>query len=286
MDRRHIIGVDLGATNARAGLVRHQQLGDVSSIQINAQGSAEEVLDQVCGLIDRTKARDVDGIGIGVPSVVDIDKGIVYDVQNIPSWQEVPLKTLLEDRYSVPVLVNNDANCFALGEKHFGQGIGCQSLIGLIVGTGFAGGIIIDGRLYPGANCGAGEFGMIPYLDSIYEHYCSGQFFTRHVGQTGAEVFRRATEGDGEAVKIFAEFGHHLGQAIKMILYAYDPEVIILGGSVRNAFRFFQEAMWQSIRSFVYSNAIKSLKIEVSALEHVAVLGAAALHHDAELGVS
>ncbi len=286
MARNNIIGVDLGGTNARAGLVRSQQLGEVSSIQINPHGSEEEVLDHLCGLIDRTKPQNVDGVGIGVPSVVDLEKGIVYDVQNIPSWQEVPLNSILEEKYSIPVLVNNDANCCALGEKHFGKGVGYQSVIGLIMGTGFAGGIIVDGKLYPGMNCGAGEFGMIPYLESIYEHYCAGQFFTRHVGQTGAEVFQRAVEGDREAVKIFAEFGHHVGQGIKMILYAYDPEIIILGGSVRKAFRFFKEAMWESIRSFAYSNSIKSLKIEVSELEHVAILGAAALHYDAELAFS
>jgi glucokinase len=283
---RKILGVDLGGTNVRAALVRDQRLGEVSSVHLNPQGSAEEVLDQLCGLIDRTTSRDIDGVGIGVPSVVDLERGIVYDVQNIPSWREVPLKSILEERYAVPVLVNNDANCFALGEKHFGRGIGCHSLIGLILGTGFAGGIIIDGRLYPGRNCGAGEFGMIPYLESIYEHYCSGQFFTRQVGQTGAVVFRRAADGDRDAVRVFAEFGHHLGQAVKTILYAYDPEMIILGGSVRKASRFFEGAMWESIRSFAFSNSIKSLKIAVSELEHVAILGAAALHYDAERAIS
>ena len=77
-----------------------------------------------------------------------------------------------------------------------------------------------------------------------------------------------------------------MGQGIKTILYAHDPEQIILGGSVRKAFRFFEETMWESIRSFAYSNTIKSLKIEVSELEHVAILGAAALFYDAELTVS
>ncbi len=285
MANKTIIGIDVGGTNVRAGVVRRQQLGEVSSIPINPNGSVEEVLDQVCGLIDQTKERDVDGIGIGVPSVVDLETGVVYDVQNIPSWREVPLKSILEDRYSIPVLVNNDANCFALGEKHFGKGVGYPSVIGLIVGTGFAGGIIIDGRLYPGRNCGAGEFGMIRYLDGVLEHYCSGQFFPRRVGQTGAEVFRRAMEGDREAVEVFAEFGQHVGEGIKTVLFAYDPQMIVLGGSVRKASPFFWEAMWQSIRSFAYSNSIKSLKIELSELEHVAILGAAALHYDAEPAV-
>jgi len=278
---RTILGVDLGGTNARAAVVRGHRLGDVRSVQIDARGSVEEVLDQLRGLIDRAMVSGTDGIGIGVPSVVDIAQGIVYDVQNIPSWREVHLRSILEGRYAVPVLVNNDANCFALGEKHFGKGIGCQSLIGLILGTGFAGGIIIDGRMYAGKNCGAGEFGLIPYLESIYEHYCSGQFFTRRVGQTGAEMYRRALAGDREALEVFAEFGRHLGEAVKTILYAYDPEMIVLGGSVRKAFRFFEDAMWTSIRSFAFSNSLNALTIAVSDLEHVAILGAAALHYDA-----
>jgi len=278
-----LIGIDLGGTNARAGAVQEQRLGNVSSLSINARGSADEVLAQLYGLIDRTWQSDVTGIGVGVPSVVDLATGTVYDVQNIPSWREVPLRSLLEDRYKVPVLVNNDANCFALGEKHFGKGVGYESIIGLIVGTGFAGGIIFNGHLYAGKNCGAGEFGMIPYLDSIYEHYCAGQFFTRHLGRDGAEVFDKAVAGDQEALTMFADFGHHLGEGIKMIVYAYDPEIIIMGGSVRKAFRFFSAAMWESIRSFAYTGSIASLEIEVSELEHVAILGAAALHYDANL---
>jgi len=283
---RQIIGVDLGATNARAALVRGQALGPVMETEINRQGSVDEVLEQICGIIDQTRSAEVDGIGIGVPSVVDVATGIVYDVQNIPSWREVHLKAILEARYGVPVLVNNDANCYAVGEAHFGKGAGLRSIIGLIMGTGFAGGVIIDGRLYPGRNCGAGEFGMIPYLDSIYEHYCCGQFFPRRSGQSGAEVFRRAEQGDREALKIFDEFGRHVGEGIKTILYAYDPEIIILGGSVRKAFRHFEHAMWEAIRSFGFPNSIKSLRIEVSDLEHVAILGAAALHYDAALAVT
>jgi len=282
MKEKNILGLDLGGTNARAGLVRNQQLGEVSSIKINPKGSVDEVLDQVCGLIDKAKPDNLDGIGIGVPSVVDIEKGIVYDVQNIPSWKEVPIKSIMQERYSTPTFVNNDANCFVLGEKYFGKGVGYQSIIGLILGTGFGGGVIVDGKSYAGVNCGAGEFGMIPYLDSIYEHYCSGQFFTRNFNQTGEEVFQLAVRDEEEALTMWAEYGRHLGNAIKAILYAYDPEIIILGGSVRKALRFFERSMWESIESFTYSNSIKRLKIEVSELDHIAILGAAALYYDAE----
>ena len=282
MKEKNILGLDLGGTNARAGVVRNQQLGQVSSIKINPKGSVDEVLAQICGLIDESKPENLDGIGIGVPSVVDIEKGIVYDVQNIPSWKEVPIKSIMQERYSTPTFVNNDANCFALGEKYFGKGVGYQSIIGLILGTGFGGGVIVDGKSYAGVNCGAGEFGMIPYLDSIYEHYCSGQFFTRNFQQTGEEVFQRAVRDEEEALKVWTEYGRHLGNGIKTILHAYDPEIIILGGSVRKALRFFEQSMWESIESFTYSNSIKRLKIEVSELDHIAILGAAALYYDAE----
>jgi len=286
MKEKNILGLDLGGTNARAGLVRNQQLGQVSSIKINPKGSVDEVLDQICGLIDESKPENLDGIGIGVPSVVDIEKGIVYDVQNIPSWKEVPIKSIMQERYSTPTFVNNDANCFVLGEKYFGKGVGYQSIIGLILGTGFGGGVIVDGKSYAGVNCGAGEFGMIPYLDSIYEHYCSGQFFTRNFQQTGEEVFQRAVRDEEEALKVWTEYGRHLGNGIKTILHAYDPEIIILGGSVRKALRFFEQSMWESIESFTYSNSIKRLKIEVSELDHIAILGAAALYYDAERATS
>ncbi len=72
--------------------------------------------------IGRVFTPNAAGIGVGVPSVVDIDQGIVYDVQNIPSWKEVPLGRILGERFGRPVYVNNDANCFAAGEKHFGKG--------------------------------------------------------------------------------------------------------------------------------------------------------------------
>ncbi len=280
MQEQNILGIDLGGTNVRVGLVRNQQLGEVSSVKINPKGSEDEVLDQICALIDKSKPENLDGIGIGVPSVVDIKNGIVYDVQNIPSWKKVPIKSILEEKYSTPTFVNNDANCFALGEKYFGKGVEYESLIGLILGTGFGGGVIVNGKSYAGINCGAGEFGMMPYRDSIYEHYCCGQFFTRNFKQTSKEFFQRAVRDEEEALKAWAEFGRHLGEGIKTILYAYDPEIIIFGGSVRKAFRFFKDALWASIQSFAYPNSIKSLQIEVSELEHIAILGAAALYYD------
>ena len=179
------------------------------------------------------------------------------------------------------MFVNNDANCFALGEYYFGKGKGYNSMIGLAIGTGVGAGIIINKKLYAGRNCGAGEFGMVDYLDKIYEYYCSGSFFENVYGLNGEFVFEKAKKEDAQALKLYDELGTHLGNCIKMIMYTYDPELIILGGSVRHAYDYFQEAMWKRIKTCVFSKSAERLIIEISSLQNSGIFGAAALYYDA-----
>jgi len=280
MNGKKVIGIDLGGTNVRAGIVDHNKLGDVTSVRIHSDGTVDEVMDDLYGLVDQVIDSSVEAIGIGVPSVVDADAGIVYDVQNIPSWKEVHLGKLMEDRYKVPVLVNNDANCFALGEKYFGKGKDAHSMVGLIIGTGMGAGLVVNDHLYAGPNCGAGEFGMVDYLDKYYEFYASGQFFEHVHRTTGETVYQNASNGDQTALEIFEELGVHIGNAMKMILYTFDPELVILGGSVSNAYQYFEKSMWNRIRTFAYSKSLEKFRIEVSELDNCGVLGAAALYYD------
>ncbi|HRQ49741.1 MAG TPA: ROK family protein, partial [Agriterribacter sp.] len=177
MHKEVTIGIDLGATNIRVGLVTGEGISGMQARAIRNKGTVQEVLQDIYDITDVLINESVAGIGIGVPSMVDVEQGIVYDVQYIPSWKEVPLKKIMEERYGIPVFVNNDANCFALGEFYFGKGVGADHMIGLTIGTGIGAGIIINRRLYAGPNCGAGEFGMVDYLDHCYEYYGSGQFF-------------------------------------------------------------------------------------------------------------
>ena len=279
----NVIGIDLGATNVRGAVVNPEGLSGIRSRRIRSDGSVEEVLQDLYEVVDQLIERDIHAIGIGVPSVVDIETGIVYDVQYIPSWKEVPLKSILEKKYNLPVFVNNDANCFALGEYYFGKGRGEEHMIGLTIGTGLGAGIIINRRLYAGPNCGAGEFGMVDYLDHCFEYYCAGQFFENVYHIDGALVFERAESGDSEARDMYAEMGMHLGKAIRMILYTYDPSLIVLGGTVRMAYRYFEKSMWQEIRKFAYQKSLEKLRIEISDLENSAILGAAALYYDSGL---
>lgn len=273
----NIIGVDLGGTNIRAGKVVGQTITLIKSSPTPSQEPEEVVIEAICAVIDQCIDEHTQSIGVGVPSVVDVEKGIVFDVVNISSWKVVPLKDILESRYKVPIYINNDANCFALGEKYYGKARSCKSIVGLTIGTGMGSGLIFNGKLFEGKNCGAGEVGNITYLNSNYEHYCSGQFFAEEKSVSAFDAFNLAESGDEAAIQMFAEYGFHIGQAIKSILYAYDPEVIVLGGSLSKSFEFFKDQMYESVKDFAYSNVLKNLKIEVSDLEHSAIYGAAAL---------
>jgi glucokinase len=275
-----LLGIDLGGTNVRVGIVENNSITKILSSPINSEGSEGEVISDIENLITKLITDDVEGIGIGVPSVVDVKEGIVYDVYNIPSWKAVPLKKIFEEKFKSPVVVNNDANCFALGEKYFGKAKEIDNVIGIIIGTGLGAGIITDGKLYSGTNCGAGEFGMIPYKDDILEHYCCGTFFKKYHNISGEELSILAEKKDARALEIFDAFSGHLAYAIKIILYSLDPEMIVLGGSVSKSFRFYKDSLWNNIQDFGYPQSLKKLKIEATELDNIAILGAAALIMD------
>jgi glucokinase len=276
-----ILGVDLGGTHVRVGKVRAGEVERSTAANISGHARAEVVLGEIYRNIDAVFDEEVTGIGCGVPSIVDLERGVVHAVENIPSWQEVPLKALLEERYGVPAYVNNDANAFAVGELYFGAGRGCRHLVGLTLGTGLGAGVIIDGRLYSGVNCAAGELGSIPHRDGTLEQYCAGAFFQRAAGERGEEVFRRAQAGDAAARALFAEFGRDLGHAVLLVVHAYDPEMVVLGGSISAALPYFETTLRERLASYPWPHVIERLRIVRSDLANAAILGAAALYLDA-----
>ena len=279
MIEKKLIGVDLGGTNVRAAHISSKGIEKMNIEAVKSKGTVEEVLEQIFGLIDQLGIQGIEGIGLGVPGPVDEDKGIVYELINIPAWEKVEVRKVFEERYGIPVKVQNDANCFAVAEKIFGKGRGCRSFIGLIVGTGMAGGIFINNQLYTGPNSMAGEFGMMKYLDKFYEYYSCGQFFSNVHGISGKEAYDKAISGDKKAIAMWKEFGYHLGAAIEAILYAYDPEKIVLGGSVGQSLSLYEEYIWTALDNFAFKNSLKNLRIEASELDNPGLLGAAALHH-------
>ena len=272
-----IIGVDLGGTKIHAARIREARVEASVRQNFSANGNEEQVLTEIIEVVNQLNDGSLAAIGIGVPGLVDLNHGLVLDVVNIPSWKNVPLQAQLEQYFEVPVFINNDANCFALGEKYFGHGRQVESLVGLTLGTGMGAGIVINGKLYCGTQCGAGEFGMLPYLNHNYEFYCSGQFFRNVYGLDGHNLFDLAKQGDPQALKIFNEFGHHLGMALTAIFYALAPQMIVLGGSVSKSFPFFEKAMRRTLQKVEYQSALQEMQIVVSNNPEIPVLGAAAL---------
>ena len=177
------IAIDLGGTSVRVALVDGSKIVSLISEPCRADRPENEVLDHICSLIDRLFSTEVKAIGVGVPSVVDAEKGIVYDVVGIPSWKEVHLKEVLEEKYHVPAYINNDCNCFALGVSTYGEARGYSSAVCVTLGTGVGSSLVVNGSIYNGHNTGAGEIGCIQYLDKDYEYYCSSRFFTGRAPQ-------------------------------------------------------------------------------------------------------
>ena len=217
----------------------------------------------------------VEKIGIGVPSVVDVEKGIVYDAANIPSWKEVHLKSFLEERFGLPVNVNNDANCYAMGAYGtYPDNAKPEILVTVTLGTGIGIGVVEHGRLFCGVNCGAGELGYLDYKDGCLEEYCSRQFFDRR-GVKPHEASAAAMAGDAEAMKLFEEFGRNLGHALMILMFAYDPSHIVLGGGIANALPLFRDAMLDYLKErFPFKGNIEKLITDVRTGGEIPIIGA------------
>ena len=275
------IGVDLGGSNVRAGIQIAGAITQRRHVALENKESLSSTLGQVIDNIRPLMQPSVKGIGIAVPSVVDVINGIVYNVVNIPSWERVELKDIIENTFNVPVKIDNDANCFDLGEYHYGVAKSYASVVGLVIGTGIGSGIILDDWLYAGSNCGAGEIGYLPYLDQDFEFYCSSNFFKLIHNTSAYETHLQALAGNKQALRVWSEFGVHMGNVIKAVVYAYDPEIIVLGGSIAKAFPFFEASIKEELhKKFHFPESIKRLKIVQSHDENITLLGAASLITD------
>lgn len=274
---REFIGVDVGGTKIHVGLIRDGEVLKELRMPTAAQRPREEIVADLELGISELMTDRVAGIGLGVPGLVDVKAGVIRNVSNIPAWKDFPVKELLESRFNIPVYIGNDANCFALGEYYFGKGKGYKHLVALALGTGVGAGVIINKQLLIGNGSLAGEFGGIKHLDSCFEDYCSGKFFRKQYQTEAVELAERAATGDASALKIFHEFGVHVGHLIEAIMYAVGPEAIILGGSLSKAFPYFQPGLKAFLSNFAHQEALATTLIEVSGNPRIPLLGAGAL---------
>ena len=147
----------------------------------------------------------------------------------------------------------------------------------MTLGTGVGLGLVINGDIFNGHNTGAGEVGCIPYLDADLETYCSSPFFARH-GTTSKQAAEALQLGDPEAREMFNTFGNHIGHLVATILYAYDPEILVIGGGISRGYPYFKDAMNAFLAArFLYPETLKRLKIRQLDNDAIALSGAAFL---------
>lgn len=280
MKTETIVGVDIGGTSISAGCIVNKKIIRICSCPTGADRSAGQILETLYEIIERVLLPDTSAIGIGVPGLLNAESGEIINITNIPAWKNLPLKQKLEEHFKLPVYINNDANCFALGEKHFGKGQKYKNMVAISLGTGVGAGIIINDKIHSGLFGGAGEIGCWPYLDENFEAYC-GSFFFQKNRTTGSEQYQKAITGDPHALQLFHEFGRHLGKLIKNIVFILAPEAIILGGSISQSFPLFEAGIQDELADFPIEVMKNAMIIEQSMLDDIAILGAAGLYYNA-----
>ena len=269
------IGIDIGGTKIRVGIIGDNgEVLESRKAPCPSRLGKQEVVDFVAGMVSEVFSKDIDSIGIGVPAIVD-DNGVICDCVNIPSWDRVDIKSDFEKRFGVPVSVRNDCNCYALGIKSTSLGCDFDDMVCITLGTGVGSGIIIDGKLYLGVSSCAGEIGEIPYKERNYEFYCSSQFFVSK-GTTGKDAAIAAAEGDSKALELWKEFGENVADLISMAVFAYSPQAIFLGGSISEAYQYFEAVMRKRLSAFPYKDVIGRLKIVAATSPDIILAGAGA----------
>ena len=311
---RTAIGIDLGGTNIKAGLVAED--GTVLA-QAEAKTLAHEGPDAVMGRMavlagqmrGQAEAPPI-GLGVGSPGPLDPSVGQIYFTPNMPGWDGYPLGARLADRLKMPVRVENDANCAALAEHWRGAGQGTKTMILLTLGTWIGGGIIVDGKLVNGARVTAGEVGHIVINDKgpkcgcgnhgCLEAYCgtagiiararelldkpgtvsmliemAGRDFEK---LSPALIGQAAKKGDGPAISIYKETGRLLGLGIVNLVNIFAPEVVILGGGVAANGAFIFPAVRDEVKRRAMRPGNEQVRIEAAAMGNDAgLIGAAGL---------
>jgi glucokinase len=251
-----ILGLDIGGT--KTAVVLGAPTGHIAQrteFATRPERGFEATFAELCVHIDRMRAWAAasgmlpDALSVSIGGPLDVERGIILSPPNLPHWDAIPLKTLLTERTGLPVYVEHDGHAGALAEWYFGAARGAQHVIFLTMGTGFGGGLILNGQLYRGTCDLAGEVGHIR-LDptgpvaygkaGAWEGLCGGAGIAQwaaerfpHRWRTGAVTVRALGElaqaGDADALALLAEVGRHLGRGLAILVDTLNPEVIVIG---------------------------------------------------------
>ena len=277
MSNKIYIGVDIGGTTIVSGLMVNGVVTNSHSVETCSDKSKELVLNQLYKSIDEVITDDIQAIGIGCPGFINSKEGVIVNINNIPALQGVNLVKEVFEKYKKPVYIDNDANCFVLGEAYFGAGQGYEHVLGITLGTGLGGGIVIEKKAYGGLCGAAGEIGCIPFKDGTIEDYTSSKFFANKYNSNGYDLFVKAESGDSVAISSFRELGNNIGWLINNMLYTVAPEAIIIGGSIVGAYKYIEPGILDKLNEFLFDIIKKNIVIKPAVLSNAGVVGAASL---------
>lgn len=296
----YVIGVDIGATKIHSALVSlNGKIIKEYKTLTEADKPRDFILSKIKHSIKELWTKEVVGIGIGIPGPFD-KNGKSYP-PNIPSLRGINLSKILKS-YKVPIETENDSNCFVLGEFLFGTAKRHNNVIGLTLGTGVGGGIIIDNDIYHGRDGAAGEFGHITidrdgYLCNCGNHGCLEMYVSgtaiemrthRHIkikdiptslnekDVSALKVHYAALKGDKLAKRIMNDTGKYLGIGLSDLINIFNPEIIVLGGTVAKAFGSMKKTFFKTIKERAMLPANK-VRVVPTKLKHPGTLGAAAV---------
>mgnify|MGYP000129475417 CR=1 FL=1 len=318
LEKKYSIGVDLGGTNIVSVIVNCQgKIVNRLKVPTLAERGKEATIKRIIETIHENIVQstiapaDIIGIGIGAPGPLNIERGIINFAPNLPGWRDVPLKKILEDEFNMKVVLENDANAGAWGDRCFGIGRAVRNLVCFTLGTGIGGGIIINGRIYHGSNYGAAELGhMTVNKDGprcncgnygCLEAYSSATGIKNRIRNRIKEgikskflnfnnnnelveslrlksIFETARKGDELTKDIVEEAISYLGIAIANIANILNPEMVVLVGGITNEGDKLLIPLREEVKKRAFYSNYKSLKIVIGKLGgNAGVLGAAAL---------
>jgi len=255
-------GVDVGATSVKAAAVTPDgRIVAEAHLETPVDSSdtvARAVEESVAAV--RAKAPGGVSVGVGTPGWTSADRRRVVYSPNLP-WRDEPLADRLETVIGLPVVLENDANAAAWAEFRFGGARSANSMVALTFGSGVGSAIVVGGTLLRGAHGCAGEIGHCVIVTGglpcacgrtgCMENYGSGRSLDRDtVGAlgTGVSLHEGAVRGDQRARSIYREFGQRVGRGLANVCLTVDPELVVIGGGVSDAFEWFSEAMRIALR--------------------------------------
>jgi len=306
------LAVDIGGTHIRAALYPAGRRQQVARGDIPTQGEQPPHERLAALLRDLWPSQGtVQGIGVASPGPLDPYRGVILATPNIPQWRDFPLVRFLQERFAVPVVLDNDANAAALGEWRYGAGVGHHHLLYFTVSTGIGGGVIVEDRLLRGAAGLAGELGHITVLPDgplcgcgqrgHLEAVSSGTAIARAAEEelargvpsrlaraprplTAALVAEAAHQGDALAQAVLSRAAHFLGRAIADYLHIFNPTIVILGGGVVRAGEVFLRPLREALHASVMTPAyLDGLTMTTARLgDDAGLLGALALLRESQ----